>query len=202
MLPMEGYVWSRSDLSKSWRHLFTVRLKERINLALSKVLHPPSLWRGRCPRCRWRGYSSRCPPSASGSPAPRWSPSRTLSSYIWVHDRAVQAADDRLPEVGGPGDEEGHGEQEEGGGGVQLQHQVLRRQRGGGEASQVAKHLIYTIFPKTPLNNSFHHLENHIKAANLSLVFRKTFNTHRILWSQHALSMWSLEADRQFCGYW
>ena len=115
----------------------------------SKVGRATSLWRGRCPRCRWRGYSSRCPPSASGSPAPRWSPSRTLSSYIWVHDRAVQAADDRLPKVGGPGDQEGHGEQEEGGGGVQLQHQVLRRQRGGGEASQVAKHLVrfYNIFP-------------------------------------------------------
>ena len=93
----------------------------------------------------------------------------------------MEAAYDGLPEVGGASDEEGHGEQEEGGGGVQLQHQVLRRQRGGGEASQVAKHLIYTIFSKTPLNNSSHHLENHIKAANSSQMFRKTFNTHHIL---------------------
>ena len=95
----------------------------------------------------------------------------------------MQAADDRLPKVGGPGDEEGHGEQEEGGGGVQLQHQVLRRQRWGGQASQVAKHLIrsYNIFPLIHSNKSFHHLENHIKAANSSLVFQKTFNTHHIL---------------------
>ena len=53
-------------------------------------------------------------------------------TYIGVHDRTVKAAYNGLPEVGRACDEEGHGKQEEGGGGVQLHHQVLCGEGGGG----------------------------------------------------------------------
>ena len=63
-------------------------------------------------------------------------------TYVVVHYWTVEAAYDGLSEVGGASDEERHCEQEEGGGGVQLHHQVLGGERGGGDTSQVAKHLI------------------------------------------------------------
>ena len=69
-------------------------------------------------------------------------PHATRHAHIVVHDGTVQAAYDGLPQVGGAGDKEGHGEQEEGGGGVQLHRQVFSGEGGGGQASQVAKHLI------------------------------------------------------------
>ena len=64
------------------------------------------------------------------------------SRYIVVHDRTVKAAYYGFSEVGGSSDEEWHGEQEEGGGGVELHGEVFCGEGGGGETSQVAKHLI------------------------------------------------------------
>ena len=65
----------------------------------------------------------------------------------------MEAAYDGLPEVGGASDEEGHGEQEEGGGGVQLHRQVLSGEGGGGQASQVAEHLTISYSYFAPINS-------------------------------------------------
>ena len=62
-------------------------------------------------------------------------PHATRHAYIVVHDGTVQAAYDGLPQVGGAGDKEGHGKQQEGGGGVQLHRQVFRGEGGGGQPS-------------------------------------------------------------------
>ena len=82
----------------------------------------------------------------------------TRHAYIVVHDGTVQAAYDGLPQVGRSSDKEGHGKQEEGGGGVQLHRQVLSGEGGGGQPSQVAKHLIDS---DSYFCSILYHLENH-----------------------------------------
>ena len=67
----------------------------------------------------------------------------------------MEAAYDGLSEVGGASDEEGHGKQEEGGGGVQLHREVLSGEGGGGQASQVAKHLTNSDSYFDPVTGNF-----------------------------------------------
>ena len=102
------------------------------------------------------------------------------SHYIVVHDRTVKAAYYGFSEVGGASDEEWHGEQEEGGGGVELHGEVFCGEGGGGETSQVAKHLIDCQVHQVQLkkNKELHHLEDHVQPTVFFKLYLLKYGTN------------------------
>ena len=102
------------------------------------------------------------------------------SRYIVVHDRTVKAAYYGFSEVGGASDEEWHGEQEEGGGGVELHGEVFCGEGGGGETSQVAKHLIDCQVHQVQLkkNKELHHLEDHVQPTVFFKLYLLKYGTN------------------------
>ena len=99
------------------------------------------------------------------------------SHYIVVHDGTVKAAYYGFSEVGGASDEEWHGEQAEGGGGVELHGEVFCGEGGGCETSQVAKHLIQ-VHQLQLKKQQLHHLEDHVQPTVFFKLYLLKYGTN------------------------